>query len=882
MRSRDRLAGVLMALSISCIAPAASAQTQGDGESEGPGRVAVRVNERNGTTLGVHFDAERRIDETKFTLSGTATVIDHRAYEFDRRSNKTRRRDVLTGLDQHFAYDSSSRLVHSEWTPPPSVAGGVMVPTDYGLDGVGNRSGMAVGSTTTSYALTGLDKPVNQYTTVGTQQREYDANGNLKRVIGSAASGGGATGPGANPGTKPATMVYDARNRMVAYHDDTTGLVHQYRYDCFGRRIAKAIEVGAGGGNATTRFLYAKEQVIEERDASGALLATFVHGKGLDEVLVMSRGGSEHYYASDDQGSVTKLLDGIGQIEERYEYGDFGVLLDGTSLQPLAASAVGNPRFYTGREHDWETGFHQHRKRYMDPGVGRFTTRDPIGIWGDKLNLGNGYTYAANNPWTLTDRTGLWPDWVDSAVDSVGSALSSAGEFCTNAAAGAIDGAISGVTLGMVETTIGADLLGADTDSLAYQGGTLLGEAGAAVALNAATGGCAGAARVVAFAGRAANAVDAIQTAAAAYDAVKDGDMAALAGSLGEAALGQVGRRRGGHGNGPDARPARDGRPEHCGVREGSCFVAGTLVMTACGFTPIEQIELGDRVLTPSAVVDETDVDPATWRAFELVVEDERTGKRCEIELLRPDAWLASLDWDSDGLVWIDLDEVGVEGWAAIASVEPCPPIASGAGRVVTATFRHSGASVLDLRLVDEPAPIRATASHRFYSETRHGWVAAGLLVAGERLRTSSSALVFADAQRVAARFEVFNIEVETEHVYLVSGSGVLVHNECGGRLGNASTRAQNAEIADRLEKDGFTITGGGGRAKEEYIPGPDGGRKGSSYPDITATKDGKTTRINTVDTEADGSLTKREEAAAEKIGKAKPDDDFLVVSKEP
>jgi hypothetical protein len=141
---------------------------------------------------------------------------------------------------------------------------------------------------------------------------------------------------------------------------------------------------------------------------------------------------------------------------------------------------------------------------------------------------------------------------------------------------------------------------------------------------------------------------------------------------------------------------------------------------------------------------------------------------------------------------------------------------------------------------------------------------------------------VFADAQRVTARFEVFNIEVETEHVYLVSGSGVLVHNECGGRLGNASTRAQNAEIADRLEKDGFTITGGGGRAKEEYIPGPDGGRKGSSYPDITATKDGKTTRINTVDTKADGSLTKREEAAAEKIGKAKPDDDFLVVPKEP
>jgi RHS repeat-associated protein len=44
-----------------------------------------------------------------------------------------------------------------------------------------------------------------------------------------------------------------------------------------------------------------------------------------------------------------------------------------------------------------------YRTRYLDPKVGRFTTRDTIGIWGDPANLGNGYAYVGNNPWSETD-----------------------------------------------------------------------------------------------------------------------------------------------------------------------------------------------------------------------------------------------------------------------------------------------------------------------------------------------------------------------------------------------------------------------------------------------------------------------------------------------
>ena len=56
-----------------------------------------------------------------------------------------------------------------------------------------------------------------------------------------------------------------------------------------------------------------------------------------------------------------------------------------------------------------------------------------------------------------------------------------------------------------------------------------------------------------------------------------------------------------------------------------------------------------------------------------------------------------------------------------------------------------------------------------------------------------------------------------------------------GGRLGNPSTRAHVAQVADEVESRGWTITHGGGRFPEEYLPGPGGSRTGSSFPDITA-----------------------------------------------
>jgi RHS repeat-associated protein len=347
----------------------------------GPSRVERR-DYGNGTRLDWGYDALRRPASTFHSRIAGGTPIDLRAYTWDTMDNQAAVVDQLAAPPAPclYTYDSVNRLIRSV-----SATGET---TDYLLDSAGNRLLVTgeVGQGTYFMDPTlpePADSQMNQYTVTPFESRGYDRNGNLTTA-------------------GPRLMGYDYRNQLTQTTAGT--LTNLYKYDCFGRRLEQTV------AGVVTRFYYAGPQEIEEQDGAGATLATYVWGVGVDELLQMTRGAQSYYYHADDLGSIQKVTDTSGDVVEQYRYGDYGTpsFYNGSGAL-LGSSALGNSCLFTGRRYLPETGFYYYRARYLDPNVGRFISRDGLGSWGDPANLGNGFTYCANNPLSKTDPNGLLP-----------------------------------------------------------------------------------------------------------------------------------------------------------------------------------------------------------------------------------------------------------------------------------------------------------------------------------------------------------------------------------------------------------------------------------------------------------------------------------------
>lgn len=353
----------------------------------GPSRVERR-DYGNNTRTAYSYDGVRRIVGTTHTRdpNGTPIVFDDRTYTWDAMYNKTSRTDVLIDRTHEYTYDSIYRLTKTEITE----AGSPIDTIDYALDGVGNRTTVTGGHDPGPYTLDPTlpepaDFQVNQYTTTPFDARTYDKNGNL------VTSGVGNA------------IAYDYRNQMVLFIDSNTSTATTYAYDALGRRIEKTVDDGAP---ETTLYFYTDWQVCEEQDGTGITEATYAYGaQYVDEVVNMIRLGQTYYYHPDDLYNVMKVTDKGGAIVEGYEYGDYGEPLDPETLAPSIPSSL-SPYLFVGRRYDIESTWYYYRTRYLDADMGRFTTRDIIGVWGDSGNCGNGYTYVTTNPTTLLDWLG--------------------------------------------------------------------------------------------------------------------------------------------------------------------------------------------------------------------------------------------------------------------------------------------------------------------------------------------------------------------------------------------------------------------------------------------------------------------------------------------
>jgi RHS repeat-associated protein len=167
-----------------------------------------------------------------------------------------------------------------------------------------------------------------------------------------------------------------------------------FKYDPLGHRIYKSSSAG------TSVFAYDGDDLIEETNSAGAVVARYALTGNIDEPLAMLRSGGTSYFEQDDLGSVTSLSNGSGALAQTYTFDSFG-------NQTAFTGSLTNPLRFAGREFDTESSLYYMRARYFDPAAGRFISEDPKddGSLYDDLNR---YVYTENNPTNWTDPLGLY------------------------------------------------------------------------------------------------------------------------------------------------------------------------------------------------------------------------------------------------------------------------------------------------------------------------------------------------------------------------------------------------------------------------------------------------------------------------------------------
>jgi RHS repeat-associated protein len=321
----------------------------------------------NGTQALYSYDSLNRLTYLE-NLRSDGSVISSYAYTLGAAGNRTRIVES-DGRTVDYTYDALYRLTGETVTDLLNGNSEVI----YSYDMVGNRLSKTVDSlVTVNYSYDDNDRLITE----GATSYTYDANGNtLSKDDGSLTS-----------------YSYDYDNRLAQVQTPTNTLA--YSYDVNGIRQSVSVDGVVTKHLVDSNRDYA--QVIEERDASDNLQASYIYG---NDLISQNRGGSAGYYHHDGMGSVRVLTDATEGATDTYAYEVFGNLVSSTGSST-------NHYFFAGEQRDPYTGQYYLRARYMDPSLGRFTQQDE---WAGKLCTPitlNKYIYADDDPINKIDPSG--------------------------------------------------------------------------------------------------------------------------------------------------------------------------------------------------------------------------------------------------------------------------------------------------------------------------------------------------------------------------------------------------------------------------------------------------------------------------------------------
>lgn len=344
-----------------------------DGLVERAGPVTIDRDPGSGRVTSVRCGVvtTRALSDEQGRPSGRAVVVDGTEVarledRLDDAGRRLARRETIEGTSVGLTHthDAAGRLVGvigddgRSWAATHDRRGNRIVTTRAGTAGeaaVVDARDRLVGLAEERFAYDAADRMVTRTTAAGTTTYRYGPHGDLA----------GAT-------TADGTSV-------------------EHVLDPLGRRVATLVD-----GETTQRLVWRGARVVATLDGTGAVDTVFVDAGGRVP-LAMLQGGRTLVLVADHLGSIRLVLDAAtGEVVRRVDHDPDGRVTTDTApgLHPFG---------FAGGLHDPTTGLVRFGAREYDPGLARFTRRDPILFAGGSTNL---HGYADGDPLNRTDPTG--------------------------------------------------------------------------------------------------------------------------------------------------------------------------------------------------------------------------------------------------------------------------------------------------------------------------------------------------------------------------------------------------------------------------------------------------------------------------------------------
>ncbi|WP_256918679.1 DddA-like double-stranded DNA deaminase toxin [Streptomyces hilarionis] len=337
--------------------------------------------------------APQRIEDSHYTYdpSGNITQINTNYGQDAARTTDT----------QCFTLDALARITEA-WTntgsacaaaPSSDVVGG-QDPywTTYTYDALGNRKTETQHTTaagpTADTVRTYAEPAVGTHNLPGVTQTGTDPH--TETYTYTAGSTETRTFKQGSTTTVGQNLDWDDEGHLKSVTDG--GKTTSYTYDADGQRLTRTDSTG------TTLYLPGGNELT--LDKSGKATGTRYYSTGA-QTVAMRTGGKLTFLLADHHGTTTtQVTADAAQAITRRKTGIFGNAR-GPQLGPWSGD-----KGFVGGTKDTDTGLTHLGAREYDPSIGRFLSVDPIMDLTDPQQL-HGYTYANNNPITITDPSGL-------------------------------------------------------------------------------------------------------------------------------------------------------------------------------------------------------------------------------------------------------------------------------------------------------------------------------------------------------------------------------------------------------------------------------------------------------------------------------------------